>query len=321
MLTLGIDTSCYRTSFALVQDGVILADVRKLLEVPLGGRGLRQSEALFQHVGNMGKLAEEAFAKVNNQIGSVRPDAVCVSSRPRPQENSYMPVFTAGETVARSLAAAMNVPLFLTSHQQGHLRAALVDSALVPDGDFLAMHLSGGTTEVLRCSGNLESVDLLGATTDLHAGQLVDRIGVALGLGFPSGPMLEEMAGPAPERPAVPTVVKGLTISFSGAENQLKNMITAGRQPAEVAAELYSFLERSFAKLIANAREATGLDFMLIAGGVAASKRMREGIARRLQKKDTAIRLYWARPELSGDNAVGVALIGEDTLKRNLSPS
>ena len=120
---------------------------------------------------------------VYKRQGPVELRGVCVSARPRPVEGSYMPVFSAGEMAAQSVAAALGVPLMRTSHQQGHLRAALVDSGLALGQPFLAMHLSGGTTEVLRCARDLGQVLLLGGTSDLHAGQLVDRVGVALGLG------------------------------------------------------------------------------------------------------------------------------------------
>lgn len=312
MAVLGIDTSCYRTSLAIVSDGAICADQRRLLQVPLGGRGLRQSEALFQHVAHLGALCQAAFA----EAGPVELRGVCVSARPRPVEGSYMPVFSAGEMAAQSVAAALGVPLMRTSHQQGHLRAALVDSGLALGQPFLAMHLSGGTTEVLRCAGDLGQVLLLGGTSDLHAGQLVDRVGVALGLEFPAGPMLETLAGPPPERPAVPTAVKGLQVSLSGAENQLLGMIRQGVPPEQVAAQTYSFLARTLAKLIQRAGEQTGLKRILIAGGVAASARLRGELAQRLDRLGASMDLYWARPALSGDNAVGVALMGEDLLRR-----
>lgn len=308
MAVLGIDTSCYRTSLAIAGDGAICADERRLLQVPPGGRGLRQSEALFQHVGHLGALCERAF----QAAGEVRVQAVCVSTRPRPVEGSYMPVFTAGEMAARSVAAALHVPLLTTSHQQGHLRAALVGSGLTLKAPFLAMHLSGGTTEVLRCAPDLGEIELLGGTTDLHAGQLVDRIGVALGLGFPAGPMLEEMAGPPPQRPQVPTAVRELNVSLSGAENRLKQMIASGYPSGQVAAEVYSFLERTLAKLIEGACRRTGLTEMLIAGGVAASARLRSALEDRLLKRGAKVKIYWAQPHLSGDNAVGVALIGQE---------
>ena len=137
--TLGIDTSCYTTSLALAAEGKIVASVRRLLTVEEGERGLQQSKGVFQHVNRLPELFEQLLweAPENAEIA-----AVCVSTRPRDQEGSYMPVFVAGHSFARGIAAALGVPLFATSHQQGHVRAALVDSG-VPTDDFLALHRSG----------------------------------------------------------------------------------------------------------------------------------------------------------------------------------
>lgn len=308
---LGIDTSCYRTSLAIAGDGAVYADERRLLQVPAGHRGLRQSEALFQHVGHLGELSRRALEKA----GTVDIGAVCVSSRPRPAEGSYMPVFMAGLMAAQCMASVLKVPLLETSHQQGHLRAALLGSGFAPVGEFMALHVSGGTTELLRCTHDLKEIRVIGGTLDLHAGQLVDRIGVMLGLEFPAGPMLEELAGPEPQRPSVPTAAKGADISLSGAENRIKGMIASGSAPSAVAAELYSFLERSLGKMIEAGCAGTGLGDILITGGVAASARLRRTLERRLKKRGALVNVYWGQPALSGDNAVGVALLGMDLLK------
>ncbi|MEG0935501.1 MAG: O-sialoglycoprotein endopeptidase [Clostridia bacterium] len=312
MATLGVDTSCYRTSLALVEGDAILGDVRRLVEVPEGGRGVRQSEGLFQHVERIGALCEALFAGAPG----ARVDAVCVSTRPRPVEGSYMPVFLAGEAVARAIAAAQRVPLFTTSHQQGHLRAAMRLSG-APQGEMLAMHLSGGTTELLRVSAQWD-IELLGGTTDLHAGQLVDRIGVKLGLPFPAGPALEELCAGGQDKSLIPTANKGLALSLSGAEAQLVRMLSDGLAPADAACEVYSFLARTLAKLIEAGVRESGLHNILIAGGVAASKRLREMLLARLKRRKCPVNGYFGAPELSGDNAVGVALIGEEAYRKAL---
>lgn len=305
-LVLGIDTSCYRTSLALVSDGAVVAEQRRLIEVPGGSRGLRQSEALFQHVQHLGTLCE---ALMRDAPGA-SPSAVCVSTRPRPVCGSYMPVFTAGEMAARMIAATCGCPLYETSHQQGHLRAALIGSDL-PPGAFLAVHLSGGTTEILRVDEGL-NVTLLGGTSDLHAGQLVDRVGVAMGLPFPAGPALEALARGTAPRHVMPTANRALSLSLSGAEAQALRMIEAGEPPAQVAAEIYSLLARTLAKLIAEAAAGTGLTRVLIAGGVAASALLRSLLPERLMRLGAPVRICWAEPRWSGDNAAGVALIGAE---------
>lgn len=112
---LGIDTSCYTTSCALVTpEGEILSSSRRLLTVEDGARGLMQSQGLFQHVKNLPQMVQNVMADV--------PDAeicaVCASTRPRPTEDSYMPVFRAGEGQARAAAALLRVP-FLSCQSSG----------------------------------------------------------------------------------------------------------------------------------------------------------------------------------------------------------
>jgi N6-L-threonylcarbamoyladenine synthase len=223
-----------------------------------------------------------------------------------------MPVFTAGASLAKSIAAMLRVPLVETTHQQGHLRAALVGCELKED--FIAVQLSGGTTEVLKVGEGL-SIDLLGGTADISAGQLVDRVGVALGLSFPAGPHLEALAVRGEAHSSLPVSVSRLMCSFSGAEAALMRLIQAGAPQENVAAEVYSLLARTLARLISQAVCETGLQDVLLAGGVASSALLRALLPERLRRLNEHIRVHWAKPELSGDNAAGVALIGCDRLK------
>ena len=310
--TLGIDTSCYTTSLALAAEGRIIASERRLLTVEQGERGLQQSKGVFQHVNRLPELFENLLEKA----GNVQIDAVCVSSQPREQEGSYMPVFVAGHSFARGIAAALRKPLFETSHQQGHVRAALVDSG-VPDGPFLALHLSGGTTESLYVEDGLK-ITRLGGANDLNAGQLVDRVGVALGLAFPAGPHLEKLAVNGNAKSVFPLSSRAGEISFSGAEAQALRMIKSGEfAPEDIAAEVYSYLSRAVARLIRDAQAQTGAKHVLISGGVASSALLRRLLPARLKKQDVHIGVHWGRPELSGDNACGVALIGDEKRQRS----
>ncbi len=306
-MVLGVDTSCYRTSLALADGEEIIAEAGRLLDVPSGERGLRQSEALFQHVKRLPVLMEALMAHAAAPV-----DAVAVSVKPRPAEDSYMPVFMAGASLAKSIALTLRVPLIETTHQQGHVRAALLGTPL--KADFIAVHLSGGTTELLKVGEGLE-IGLLGGTADISAGQLVDRVGVALGLLFPAGPHLEALAVRGEAHSSLPASVSRLMCSFSGAEAQLMRLIQAGAPQENVAAEVYSLLARTLARLISQAACETCLQDVLLAGGVASSALLRALLPERLRRLNENIRVHWAKPELSGDNAAGVALIGCDRLK------
>ncbi len=303
---LGIDTSCYTTSVACVSEQGIVFSKRTMLSVPFGGRGLRQSEGLFQHTKQLAPLLEELFETVDrNRIG-----AVAVSTKPIGTDESYMPVFLAGYMTARSIAAALGVPCIETNHQSGHFRAALVGHEALLGKSFYGMHISGGTTDLLSIETDRLApyrMELLGTSTDLHAGQFVDRVGVSLGLPFPAGKHLEEIAREAVSRDVkLASSVQGLNCSFSGAESAAARL--QGTVPdAELAYGVYDCLSRTFSKMLQRAPEKNGRQPVLICGGVASS-----GLLRELLQKRCDAELYFGKKELSADNAVGVAYIGWD---------
>lgn len=312
---LGIDTSCYTTSAALVSvSGRLIAFSRRLLTVEEGERGLMQSQGLFQHVKNLPDMISDVMAKAPQ----AEIAAVCASTRPRPAEDSYMPVFRAGESQARAAAALLRVPFYPVSHQEGHVRAAMVDSGIEAKQPFLALHLSGGTTEILLCDQG--QLTLLGGSLDLHAGQLVDRTGVRMQLGFPAGPVLERLAMEGVKsgnvRGLIGVSVKGVDCNMAGAENKVMRFMEEGAMSREaIAAEVFDFLARTIERQIEAACEQTGCRQALLAGGVASSTLLRDMILGRAKKRRLDCRLCFARPELSGDNAVGVALLGAGLLR------
>lgn len=306
-IVIGLDTSCYTTSVAAVGlDGQVVASCRKLLPVKMGERGLRQSEAVFIHVRQLPERLEE----LRSHISGMEIVAVCASRQPRDEDESYMPVFHVGDAQARGLAAMLGVPCFASTHQRGHVAAAMVDSGIEP-GDLLAVHLSGGTTELLSLRG--EELTLLGGTLDLHAGQFVDRVGVALGLPFPAGPHLEKLAVLGKAEARLPANMAGgdLHCHFSGAESQVQRWVKQSALPREdMAREVYDLLARTVSRMIVAGAKKTGIRQVLIAGGVASSALFRELVTARIHKADRALRVCFGRPEYSGDNAVGAALIG-----------
>lgn len=317
-VVIGLDTSCYTTSAAAVTvEGQVVASCRRLLPVKEGERGLRQSEAVFIHVRQLPGRLEE----LGQAIRGMEIAAVCVSSRPRDEEESYMPVFHVGDAQGRGIAAMLGVPCFASTHQRGHIAAARVDSG-VEEGDLLAVHLSGGTTELLCLQG--EKLTLLGGTLDLHAGQVVDRAGVALGMPFPAGPHLEKLALAGHSQARLPVSMEGgdLYCHLSGAETQLQRWIASGALPREdIAREVYDLLARTVARSVCAGAKQTGVGQVLMAGGVASSPLFREMVTERVRKRDRDLRVYFGRPEYSGDNAVGAALIGAQKLREQEAAS
>lgn len=309
MLFCGIDTSNYTTSAALCdEDGNIVANIKIPLPVKAGERGLRQSDAVFAHIKNLPEITQ----KLKDAMGNRTLTAVAVSSKPRDAEGSYMPCFLSGVSAADMLAAGADVPLYHTSHQQGHIMAAYAtsgaetDRVLQQSGSFIAFHVSGGTTEcVLVTNGANEefSIELLGGTSDLNAGQAIDRIGVALGIKFPCGPVMEELAKNYQGQ------IKGIKISvndylcnFSGLENNALRMINSGIPQEEVCAYVFEFIAKTLKKLALNAREMHDNLPIIWAGGVMSNSIIRSRLAE-------LGNVYFTEPQYSADNAAGVALI------------
>ena len=305
---LGLDTSCYTASAALAGDGGFWTSARRLLPVQAGERGLRQSEAVFAHTRQLPDMVEQVLSRTDRPV-----TAVCASVSPVDGEDSYMPVFLVGAGYGRALAAALRVPFFTTTHQRGHLRAARVDTAL-QGSRYLALHLSGGTTDVLLKDG--EEIRRLSSSLDLHAGQLVDRVGVKLGCPFPAGPALERLAEGFEAGGLVPVSVTKEGCHLSGAEAQLTRLISENAlPPGQIAAETYDVLCRTVLRLLSQAAEETGVRAALLFGGVMSSERLRLMLLSRAEKRRLGLSLYFGRPELSGDNAVGVAHIGLERMK------
>ncbi|MCL5981607.1 MAG: O-sialoglycoprotein endopeptidase [Firmicutes bacterium] len=309
----GIDTSCYTTSLAVIDDqGRLLDEQRQLLAVEAGARGLRQSEAVFRHLCNLPLLSQELGKTLQGRplLG------VAATTRPRPVEGSYMPVFVVGESFGRALAATLGVPFFALSHQEGHLLAGMWSAGL-DWANFLAVHVSGGTTEVLRVSmAEQMVVTELGGSADLHAGQFIDRVGVSLGLPFPAGPYLEKLAadGDRGDCLQVPISVAGLRISFSGPESYVQRELVKGDYlPAAVARGVERCVSETLCRLVQNARQASGLERVLFVGGVAANAYIRAHLTENLG----GVAVSFASPSLAADNAVGAALYAWQRVRCN----
>lgn len=295
---LGLDTSNYTTS-AAVFDGETGLNCGRLLEVPAGALGLRQSDALFQHV----KALPGLIARLRGEGWLTELKGVAASVRPRPVEGSYMPCFLAGEGQGRTIADVLGVPFFPVSHQQGHLAAAAWSAGRpdLLDRPFLAWHLSGGTTELLRVEpeGKNLSIQKLGGTSDISAGQLIDRTGQKLGLDFPAGKALDALAAQSDCTDGFKVKRSGLTFSLSGVENQVQKRIDRGEPPAGVA----RFALNTIADIVRRTTEAakegrSGLP-VLFSGGVASNRILRQYMAGAL----------FAEPCYSTDNAMGVAIL------------
>ena len=306
MKFVGFDTSNYTTSIAYF-DGKNGINCSKLLPVKAGELGLRQSDAVFHHTKSLQELSGRLFSDLEPNCIA----AVGVSTRPREVEGSYMPCFMVGTTQAMLLSNALHVPYFEFSHQQGHIAAAAwsADRMDLLEKTFLAWHLSGGTTELLLVKPNGRNVicEKIGGTTDISAGQLIDRTGVMLDLPFPAGKHLDASSSNAKNSDYFRVKCADMEFSLSGMQNKVQEYYKAGNPPAEVAAYALRCVGHAVYKATENAlKHYPGLPVMF-SGGVASNTMLREILK--------PLNPVFAQPQFSTDNAMGVAILTQRAME------
>ena len=300
MSVIGIDTSNYTTSIAYF-DGNGGVNCSRLLPVKQGELGLRQSDAVFAHIKSLPELSGRLFSDA--QTGNIT--AVGVSTRPRAVEGSYMPCFMVGYSHARMMADMLQVPLVEVSHQQGHVAASLWSAGHLElmDEPHLAWHLSGGTTELLLVEPEGKNVRCtkIGGTTDISAGQLIDRTGQLLELPFPSGKHIDALSREAQMKETFKVKCPGLEFSLSGVQNKVQQFHEKHGIPAETAAYALRCVARAVYQATENAMKAYPGCRVVFSGGVASNSMLREITA--------PLNPVYSQPQYSTDNAMGVAVL------------
>lgn len=305
---LGIDTSCYTTSCAIIdKSGHIVKEARKLLEVSTGSKGLQQSNMVFQHT--------KALPILLKELPPVQLKGIGVSAFPRRADDSYMPAFLVGHGMATSLGHLLQVPVYEFAHQENHILAALRLMDSIPNKPFMALHLSGGTTELVlsKYMGyGIFKTEIIGGSRDLQGGQFVDRIGVALGLDFPAGKaleqlalQLEQLALQADEYESLPSSVKEGWISFSGPCSEALRRISPQTDKSSMAKSVFACIGNSLEKLITYHQKEHNVDQLIAVGGVMSNSILRNRVKGFCNKLGVSV--YFAEPRYSVDNATGNA--------------
>lgn len=303
MLCLGIDTSNYTTSAALYDSETgELIQSRRLLTVKEGELGLRQSDAVFQHTVNLPDMIEEVTKTLSRKI-----DAIAVSVSPRDEEGSYMPCFMAGKGAARMLADVTGARLSFFSHQAGHIAAALysADALELIEREFIAFHVSGGTTEAVRVAPHKErifSAEMVASSLDLKAGQAIDRTGNLLGLPFPSGMLLDKLSLESDRNYKIKPFMRDGNCSLSGLQNKCEKMKRDGESDADIAKFCIDYISQVLYEMTKNLTEKyPGLP-LVYSGGVMSNTLIRK----RFTEEFGAV---FAAPGFSSDNAAGLAVL------------
>lgn len=305
MIALGFDTSNYTTSIAYYSSADYL-NCSQLLPVKEGELGLRQSDAVFHHTQSLPALSGRLFSHVD-----IRHVAcVGVSTKPRMVDGSYMPCFTVGYSHAKMLSEALGVPLVECSHQQGHVATALYTAGRqdLMDCKHLAWHLSGGTTELLLVEPDGYSVRCtkIGGTTDISAGQLIDRTGQMLKLPFPAGKHIDLLGRDAVNSDLYKVKCNDLYFSLSGIQNKVQQYFDNCHDPAETAGYALRCVCCAVATVTQKAIDLNPGLPVVCSGGVASNSTLRAAM-----RKFDAV---FAPAEYSRDNALGVAIIAHRTL-------
>ena len=307
---LGIDTSNYTTSVALYDNiNNSIVSKKKLLPVKEGEKGIRQSDAVFHHTVQLPELIKELFEECKCQISGIG-----VSVRPCNEDGSYMPCFLSGISVAVSLSSALNVPLYRFSHQDGHITAALYSSKALDfiNCDFIAFHISGGTSQALLVKPNEEYFKTIKVSDslDLKAGQAIDRVGLSLGLNFPCGPELEKLArNSCKTLEYIKVFRRDGMFSLSGVENKCKQMLDKKNNPEDIALYCLSYIYSAIDDTVSELINEYGNLPIVFSGGVMSNKIIRE-------KLESKYNSYFAEPVFSSDNACGVAVLASICSKR-----
>lgn len=297
---LGFDTSNYTTSVALF-DGTAVYQAKQLLKVKSGERGLRQSDAVFQHTVNMPLLLD----KLKPEFASLK--GIGVSTRPRNIEGSYMPCFLVGKSNAVSAAVAAGVQVFETSHQVGHILAALYSVGrldLVKER-FIAFHVSGGTTEALLAEPDREYLirtSVVSQSTDLKAGQAIDRAGVMMGYAFPCGKILDELSQKSDKSYNIKPSMQGCDCSLSGIENKAKLMFHNGESHEDISKFVLTGILAAIDRMTDALLKIYGDIPIVYAGGVMSNTLIKSNITAKYKN------VYFAAPDFSCDNACGTAI-------------
>ncbi len=303
MAHLGFDTSNYTTSAALYfPEENIIIHRKMLLPVKKGEKGLRQSDAVFHHTRQLNLVCSELFSNADFTLESVGASAF-----PRMAEGSYMPCFLVGLNTAEIISALDGVNMHTTSHQTGHILAALysADKLGLIGERFIAFHLSGGTTEALLVEPDEDEIikcTLIGMSNDLKAGQAIDRVGVMLGMGFPCGAELDRLSSESEKSFKIKPCIKGTEISLSGVENKCRQMLEKGEKPCDIAKYCIEYISSSVEALTESLIDKYGELPLVYSGGVMSNSFMKK----RFTEKFGGI---FAAPEFSSDNAAGVAIM------------
>jgi N6-L-threonylcarbamoyladenine synthase len=267
------------------------------------------------HIAKLAPLLNGMLAEANLSLNDL--DAIAYTAGP-----GLIGALMVGGSFAAALAYGLDVPAVPVHHMEGHLLACMLEAER-PEFPFVALLVSGGHTQLVQVAG-VGRYRILGETLDDAAGEAFDKVARLLSLPYPGGPALAALADTGnPERFALPRplVKQGLDFSFSGLKTAVRLVVEScrttdnrleGRDRADIAASFQAAAVDSLVAKSKAALEATGLERLVVAGGVGANRSLREQLT--IFGRRAGARVYYPRPALCTDNGAMIAYAGSQRL-------
>lgn len=308
VVILAIESSCDETSASVICDGKITSNIIATQSVHQQYGGVVPELASRAHQQNIVPVIQQALLEAN--ITKTMLSAVAFTQGP-----GLLGALLVGSSFAKSLAYGLDIPLIAVNHMQAHILAHFIEDPK-PKFPFLCLTVSGGHTQIVQVENYLD-MKIIGETQDDAVGEAFDKMAKILGLSYPGGPVIDQLAqkGNA-DRFAFPdTVMPDLDFSFSGIKTAFLNFLNRERSknPAFVDHNLPDICASVQKKLIAmlleklcQAAELTGIRQIAIAGGVSANSALREALT--IMAKAKGWEVYIPKFEYCTDNAAMIAM-------------
>jgi len=303
VLILGIETSCDETGVALYDGRLLAQAVHSQVAMHEAYGGVVPELASRDHIRRLVPLTRQVFQSSKKQINELA--GIGYTEGP-----GLAGALLVGASFARGLAQALAIPAIGVHHLEGHLLSPLL-SERAPKFPFVALLVSGGHTQLMRVAA-VGKYELLGETLDDAAGEAFDKTAKLLGLGYPGGPALEQLAqeGAAGryDLPRPMLTSGNLDFSFSGLKTAVLTLVKGESQAAhaDIARAFVDAIVEVLVAKCTRALESTGLDRLVVAGGVGANKQLREALD--AQGKRRRFKVFYPEPALCTDNGAMIAL-------------
>lgn len=314
MLVLGIESSCDETGIAVydTDQGLIAHALHSQIEMHAEYGGVVPELASRDHIRRVLPLIQKVLTDANLALSDI--DGIAYTQGP-----GLSGALLVGTSVAEALAFTLSVPTVGVHHLEGHLLAPLLEEN-PPQFPFVALLVSGGHTQLMRVSG-IGEYELLGDTLDDAAGEAFDKTAKLLDLGYPGGPAVSKLAEQGvKEKFKLPRSMLhsgDLNFSFSGLKTAVLTLVNSQSMTEQTKADIACEFQEAVTEILTSkcvaALKKTGLNSLIVSGGVGANKRLRARLNAEAERKH--FHVHYPRLEFCTDNGAMIAFAGAMRLK------